>query len=1201
MAAPKDAQSSPSAQLSAADLIVDRALGPHDPDALEHQPIADRVADLVTVTEPPINIALFGAWGSGKSSFARLLDGALKSRRPKARLVVYDAWTFEGESLQRNFISAAANALALPADDDKYRDFHGGLYQSRRSAAVELSSVHLKKLALAAAAIAVGLLSVTAVVVAIAAYLTGNDVLDEVLKTLSALIPASAVAGLLGGITRDILAGARVEIDQSAPTQEQFRARFAKLVDTALRVHSLDRIVFFVDELDRCSPKQVVQILAAIRHFFDQEHSLFVVAADRQVIEQALAQEGEQATPVNRETPYYSSASEYIDKVFQHQLALPPLRGRRLTRFARDLVQTKTGGLWSELAAHDSKLRDQIIYVLVPSHIRSPRRVKVLLNNFATNARIAQSRGVNWLGHALEVAKLTALRTEFPRFAADLPLEPRLPELLIDVPAKPSPRVEQLLRRHKLPVPTPAGSEELTAADPIVSKPATGSLNADDMVRNELAYAQRTNLRRYLVRTRQFPNPSRDLLYLEPAGATVDLEDQAFGELLESAAIERPAEVVAAAEQQPPEEQRKALSVLADMVINEFGEERGNVTATLLGIAHLLHYDLAARADEVLGALRQHQNEEPLAEQHLAPALAVALSAEQDDRSLSDAVLGDARLMASAEQVRRVALIADKLDKSRRKRVWGKVAEFYAADAETMLEPLQQLPADVAEDMLDNTAVHEAITSHIAGLSAAEAEAEADHLFERAKARTDKSGSVRGTLLWYLAISEPNAYAAAAKWAHELEDMADDLGLRNAVALSAIRVAPAPDWAKWLAFAAPAGDDGWDDEGEKAIEAVVSVLERRADAAGIEDSLPALLGGLAQFIKSGSDHALVVAVESPLESALGTANWWATPASAEPQMHLHDAALRLHAVGEETAGAVSEIVVNDLLRALAARITAASFEAVSAILPGLAPKALTRLATSLAGLTITPSPSPLDAALSRSRLAVGRAARAARLSVKEAPFAVSADLMIELLAGSERASDLADWYGLGPGFEEGKRLLLALDPQAPTAERNAAASWTRTLTATERTDLLLALLDQSSDIGKWAEAIGAEPLDDVRLVQEISRRIRSAPRGDERAELARSLAAIRPRDPAAQRAVADLIIWLLEQEKRVDFDAAVLAVPAVGTQHRSGQRLSDAFDAAAQRGHQVNTRAGSDLEQAGVRLRKRSVPEKVWDRLRGRR
>jgi hypothetical protein len=98
---------------------------------------------------------------------------------------------------------------------------------------------------------------------------------------------------------------------------------------------------------------------------------------------------------VNIESPYYSSAGSFFDKVFQHQVPLPPLRNRRLSRYARDLVE-KRGGVWADLRAAEDhgQAFDAVLFALIPSHVTSPRRVKVLLNAFAVNARTAQSETV---------------------------------------------------------------------------------------------------------------------------------------------------------------------------------------------------------------------------------------------------------------------------------------------------------------------------------------------------------------------------------------------------------------------------------------------------------------------------------------------------------------------------------------------------------------------------------------------------------------------------------------------------------------------------------------------------------------------------------------------------------------------------------------------------------------------------------------
>ena len=115
--------SGPATPLSEADLIPDRALDSKEDDRFQHAPIAARVADLVISAEPPVNIALFGAWGSGKSSFGSLLKAEVESRRKGVKFITFDAWAYSGEPLQRNFISHVAAALGFDPESDEGRPF----------------------------------------------------------------------------------------------------------------------------------------------------------------------------------------------------------------------------------------------------------------------------------------------------------------------------------------------------------------------------------------------------------------------------------------------------------------------------------------------------------------------------------------------------------------------------------------------------------------------------------------------------------------------------------------------------------------------------------------------------------------------------------------------------------------------------------------------------------------------------------------------------------------------------------------------------------------------------------------------------------------------------------------------------------------------------------------------------------------------
>src|ERR1700712_1894758 len=115
------------------DLIPDARLREGDDDSFNHQAIAASIADLTAVADAPVNVALFGPWGSGKSSFFELLRAQLATRDKSIELIRYDAWKFGGEALKRNFISSAATELGFSEENASKKEFHGGLYENSKN------------------------------------------------------------------------------------------------------------------------------------------------------------------------------------------------------------------------------------------------------------------------------------------------------------------------------------------------------------------------------------------------------------------------------------------------------------------------------------------------------------------------------------------------------------------------------------------------------------------------------------------------------------------------------------------------------------------------------------------------------------------------------------------------------------------------------------------------------------------------------------------------------------------------------------------------------------------------------------------------------------------------------------------------------------------------------------------------------------
>lgn len=196
--------------LSAADLISNRALQEKDDD-FGYGAIAGRVAETILVLEPPLTIGLFGPWGSGKTSMYELLRRELQAKDKKTRLAYYDASTYGGEALKRNFISHIATELGYKAD--KNPEFHRGLYESRRRTEIDFETVKdkLRPFAFLLALLYFGFLLIFCVLVGITSVGTEENFFGQIGETLPQLIAPTAVGGLVIAVVGLLMKGATID------------------------------------------------------------------------------------------------------------------------------------------------------------------------------------------------------------------------------------------------------------------------------------------------------------------------------------------------------------------------------------------------------------------------------------------------------------------------------------------------------------------------------------------------------------------------------------------------------------------------------------------------------------------------------------------------------------------------------------------------------------------------------------------------------------------------------------------------------------------------------------------------------------------------------------------------------------------------------------------------------------------------------
>ena len=92
-----------------------------------------------------------------------------------------------------------------------------------------------------------------------------------------------------------------------------------KLTDAAEIDEREGALVIFIDDLDRCLPDKVVQVLETIELFLDKRGCVFVLGADTCIVREAVTQHYKQAGFVE------DNARDYLDNIIQIRFDLPQI------------------------------------------------------------------------------------------------------------------------------------------------------------------------------------------------------------------------------------------------------------------------------------------------------------------------------------------------------------------------------------------------------------------------------------------------------------------------------------------------------------------------------------------------------------------------------------------------------------------------------------------------------------------------------------------------------------------------------------------------------------------------------------------------------------------------------------------------------------------------------------------------------------
>jgi uncharacterized protein YjbI with pentapeptide repeats len=299
----------------------------------------DAIVNIVKNSYPKFTMGIFGDWGAGKTTLINSIDKALQTEKDLI-IVRLEAWRYKRE--QFALVSMLKTiAYALPAEK-QFED----LRQKLETSAINF----LKKTPDILTSI-------------ITKYVSEEDeisqeMFDSFKKEFNSKIQLIA------------------ELDRDAVYFDGFE-EIRKEIKNLRLDNPAFRIIVFVDDLDKCSPKKALEILEFIRVFHDIEGFIYIIGMSQDMMVKLSDIE-------NNETSI--EGEHYIKNLIQVPITLPKWSNQDIVKLVRDFIKK---GMIHERFKEVVDKNIELISVAVDNN---PREIKRFLNNFIVAYEIFSSK-----------------------------------------------------------------------------------------------------------------------------------------------------------------------------------------------------------------------------------------------------------------------------------------------------------------------------------------------------------------------------------------------------------------------------------------------------------------------------------------------------------------------------------------------------------------------------------------------------------------------------------------------------------------------------------------------------------------------------------------------------------------------------------------------------------------------------------------
>ena len=304
---------------------------PSKDDRLNRGEYVETLAKIATTCDTPLVIGLYGRWGVGKTSLMKLIEEEIDPSKSPAQTVWFDAWLYQ---FDEHPVMGLLHKMVVDLEITEEKGVKERIYAIARALGPEI-------------------------ITGIAKVTTHID-LNDIAKAFS-----------------------RYEEEDFRIQEDRvnLRENFQKLIEKAQMAKDgkKKRIVFFIDDLDRCMPDHILSVLEALKLYLNLEGCVYFLGLDRHALEDSIRHHYK-----DFDKDFDIEAVNYLDKIIQLPFEIPPVDPDCIESFIQSFLPTER---------EDKKLNDcaEILKIGLGGN---PRGIKRFINTLLLNDHLARMRNL---------------------------------------------------------------------------------------------------------------------------------------------------------------------------------------------------------------------------------------------------------------------------------------------------------------------------------------------------------------------------------------------------------------------------------------------------------------------------------------------------------------------------------------------------------------------------------------------------------------------------------------------------------------------------------------------------------------------------------------------------------------------------------------------------------------------------------------